>query len=111
KGAKKVVEAFKWEGLICSVEWLIYGKGMPPRHYEIINSGIKKHIQDDHSFASLNIREEENIFKETQVFKQHNSNAVVISIMDDAMEPYFQIGDYIGGIRINREDIKSYLNN
>ena len=30
KGAKRVVEAFTHEGLMCTLEWLLHGTGMPP---------------------------------------------------------------------------------
>src|SRR3989344_9374349 len=37
KGAKRVIEALKAEGLMCSLEWLMHGSGVPPRPFEIAN--------------------------------------------------------------------------
>src|SRR4051794_11818564 len=34
KGAVKLVEAFKKEGVLCTTDWLLYEKGVPPRTYE-----------------------------------------------------------------------------
>ena len=111
KGAKRVIEAFKNEGLLCSVDWLMKGVGMPPRPYEMINAGLNESLQKDNNVAENNLQEEEAIYQEIQNFKSHNANAFVISITDDAMEPYFTIGDYIGGVRIERDQMTAYLGN
>ena len=44
KGARRVINALKEEGLICTVEWLINGTGMPSpiRSHE---RGIRKELQ------------------------------------------------------------------
>jgi len=111
KGAKRVVEAFKWEGLICSVNWLIHGTGMPPRPYDMLNAGIKGQSGKDNILSQANINEEEIIYRETQFFKKQNMNSIVLTIADDAMEPYYQIGDYIGGIQIHNNDMDKYVGN
>lgn len=111
KGAKRVIEAFKEEGLICSIEWLMHGTGMPPRPYEMLNTGIESVIREDIDLATHNIKEEEAIYQETQIFKRQNPNSIVISIIDDAMEPYISIGDYVGGMRLHGSDINLFLDN
>ncbi len=109
KGARRVVKAFKSEGLICSVEWLIHGKGMPPRPYEMVNAGVNESIRTDNALADLNLREEEAIYKETQIFKTENPNSIVMSIADDALEPHYSVGDYVGGTRLTHHAINQYL--
>lgn len=111
KGARRIIEAFKNEGLICSIEWLLEGTGMPPRPYEMISSGVREALEEDAALAELNLHEEEAIYQETQLFKQNNPNAIIISVVDDSMEPYFSIGDYIGGIRLQEEKIKQFIGN
>lgn len=111
KGARRVVEAFKEEGLICSVEWLLSGNGMPPRPYEMLNTGLEEAASHDTNLATQNLQEEEAIYQETQVFKRHNQNAIVISVIDDAMDPYISVGDYVGGIRIRGDEINAFLEN
>lgn len=109
KGARRVIEAFKKEGLICSIEWLVDGHGMPPRPYEMIHAGLRDEVQNDQSLVDFNLKEEEAIYKEIQLFRQLNNNAIVLTISDDSMEPYFSIGDYIGGCQIFSDHINEYM--
>lgn len=109
KGARRVVEALKQEGLLCTVEWLIQGRGMPPRSFDMVNAGMSEAVRTDPSLADLNLREEENIYRETQLFKEQNPNSIVLTITDDAMEPYFSVGDYIGGVRVFDQDIEKFF--
>lgn len=110
KGARRVIEAFKKEGLLCSLEWLIHGHGMPPRPYEMVSAGLRKELHADSSFMDFNLREEQAIYKEIQLFRQQNMNSIVLSISDDSMEPYYSVGDYIGGCQITNDNIAGYLN-
>jgi transcriptional regulator with XRE-family HTH domain len=111
KGARRVVEALKQQGLLCTVEWLMKGSGMPPRPYEMVHAGIQEPLLHDQTVAELNLKEEESIYQESQLFKQQNPNSIIINIVDDAMEPYFRIGDYIGGIQVPNEDIANFIGN
>lgn len=111
KGARRVVEAFKWEGLLCSVEWLMHGTGMPPRPYDMLNAGLKEPMKRDDVIAEQNIREEEVIYKETQVFKEQNVNSIILSVADDAMMPYYHVGDHIGGVQVFDTEIKKFVGN
>ena len=110
KGARRVVAALKEEGLICTVEWLTEGSGMPPRPFETVNAGIRKELQSDASVIEHNLREEESIYREIQLFRQQNPNAIVLTIADNAMEPYYSVGDYIGGIQLFNNEIENYVN-
>lgn len=109
KGAKRIVEALKKEGLLCSSEWLIYGNGMPPRPFEMMNAGIAEPMRDNQTLSELNLREEEAIYTETQAFKNQQANTIIISISDDAMTPYYSIGDHIGGVQIDNRDMDQFL--
>lgn len=109
KGARRVVSAFKDCGLICTVEWLITGVGMPPRPYEMLHAGIRHELRNNDALVNFNLKEEEAIYKEIQLFRQHNPNAIVLTVADDAMEPYYSLGDYIGGIQIYNTEINHYL--
>ena len=110
KGARRVIEAFKKEGLLCSLEWLIHGHGMPPRPYEMLNAGLPTELHADLAFMDQNLREEQAIYKEIQLFRNQNANSIVLSITDDAMEPYYAVGDYIGGCQVPQHQIENYLN-
>ncbi len=109
KGARRVIEAFNHEGLICTPEWLLHGVGMPPRPYEMLRVGITEKTAD-FDLEKLNLEEEEFIYAETQSFKKHYPGAIVLSINDDSMLPYFKKGDYVGGVQISTKNIDNYLN-
>jgi len=99
KGAQRLVAALKKEGWLCSIEWLLEGSSLPPSHFEM-----------SHPFANDTLmQEEERIYKEIQFFKQNNSNAIVLTIHDNAMEPFFFVGDVIGGIQDLSKDIEELL--
>lgn len=110
KGARRVAQALKEEGLICTIDWLIHGTGMPPRPYEMVNAGLSDNICGNPSLADMNLKEEEAIYQEIQLFRQKNPNAIVLTVADNAMEPYYSVGDYIGGVQVPAEEIGLYLN-
>ena len=110
KGARRVVEAFTHEGLICTMEWLLHGTGMPPRPYEMLRIGINTTRNTLKNIDQLNVQEEEHIYKETQLFRDHYQGSIVLSIADDSMLPYFKQGDYVGGVQVANEDLSRYLN-
>lgn len=110
KGAKRIIEALKAEGVICSLEWLMSGAGVPPRQFEINNQDIVSAHDFENFLNHLNLQEEQAIYQELQSFKSHNPNPIIITVPDDAMMPQFHSGDYIGGIRLNKaEDIAAHL--
>lgn len=100
KGAKRVIEALKSEGLICAMEWLMDGKGMPPRPFEMLNPRITSNQASGEPLTDINLDEETAIYQELQIFKSHNPNPIIITISDDSMQPQFHPGDYIGGTRL-----------
>lgn len=109
KGAQRITEALKQEGLICTVEWLLHGSGMPPQTFETGNAGTRWRQPVEQPLSESNLREEGAIYQEVQVFKNQHPNAILLSIMDDAMEPFFSAGDQIAGVRVPNEDIPNYV--
>ena len=85
KGARRVAQALKEEGLICTIDWLIHGTGMPPRPYEMVNAGLSDNISGNPSLADMNLKEEEDNYQEIQLFRQKNTNAIVLTDADNAM--------------------------
>lgn len=102
KGAKRIIEALKIEGLMCSLEWLMHGTGVPPRPFEISETLITTESDMENILSRLELQEEQAIYQELQTFKTYNPNAIIITISDDAMEPQFKMGDYIGGVRLTK---------
>lgn len=70
-------------GLITSPEWFINGEGLPPRP-------INK-------FSLNSIAEKDAILREINFFETENKNPIITVITDDSMQPFYAIGDYVGG--------------
>jgi len=110
KGAKRIIEALKSEGLICSIEWLMEGAGMPPRPFEMLNANLSLEQDLQKTLTDIDLSEETAIYQELQTFKKHNPNPIIITVSDDGMEPHYRTGDYVGGTRLfTAESIAPYL--
>ncbi len=97
KGALRLIAALKQESWLCSVEWLLHGLGLPPRSFE-----------KNHELLNF-FQMEERIHQEIQFFKHNNPHSIVLTIADDAMEPFFSIGDTVGGVQCSEKTIEQYL--
>ena len=83
-------------GVNCREEWLLYGDGEMP----YVASSNKKSASGI-SFAA-NIPA--NVHIELNTFLQNNPRSVAMMIKDNAMSPAYDIGDIVGGIKINTSD-------
>lgn len=91
KGAKRLSAAFLQEGWLCSEEWLLTGNGLPPRHFE--------RSTNPEILSLPREQEAEVIYRESQFFKQNNPNSIILTIADNAMEPFLSPGDIVGGVQ------------
>lgn len=105
KGARKIVEALRSVGMYCSEEWLQEGKGLSPRPLKELAEPYWD--QSPNSFdkveASLSIA------REIALFTTSNEDALVTFVKDDAMLPFYQEGDYVGGIKLKGSSIHKAL--
>ncbi len=85
KGAKKLVDALDKLNITCTADWLMSGKGLSPRFQ-----------QPSTECFELDAR----ILKEVFYFEQNNPLPIVSILSDDSMEPFYQIGDYVGGCQL-----------
>ncbi len=100
KGAKTLVYIFRKEGIQCSVEWLMNGKGLP------IDYATKTDKQVYNNF----IAGQEHLQDELAYYKQRYPSATYLAIDDDGMLPFFAIGDIVAGIMIPRKDFVLAIN-
>ncbi len=93
KGAKRLVEILRNLGIYCSEEWLIKGVGISPRPLQEMSEGGGA----SSSIGSLsnNLK----IAREISTFITLNKEASVTIMRDDAMLPFYEKGDYVGGIK------------
>lgn len=106
KGAIRLVQAFQLEGVQCSVEWLLVGQGAHPVVNQFGQHDVGAMFQEE-----LPSNEQAHITQEAQIFRAHHSRAVTYIIEDNAMEPYYHLGDSVGGIKLRGADIDQYALN
>lgn len=107
KGAKRAIEVFRQEGIRCTVDWLLYGIGLPP---QLSDKLFQQQIQMQESFEDrVEITEERAIVNELLAFRQHNPDAVEFIVPDDGMQPLYQKGDYVAGKRRYNDAIDNVL--
>jgi DNA-binding transcriptional regulator YiaG len=107
KGAKRIMHSLREEGLQFSIEWLLHGIGSGPQISDRIYTNISPSLAEEE--CNLPMGEESALVKELLAFRQCNKDAIDIVVNDDGMEPYFSIGDYIGGKRRFDKDIISAI--
>jgi transcriptional regulator with XRE-family HTH domain len=76
--------------LICTFDWLGYGKGLGPT----LNDPSSVCVNDDQKDELILIKKELRIFAEN-----YPDRAVSMQVPDDSMEPYFMTGEYIAGVK------------
>lgn len=95
KGAHKVCRALLSEEIACTPEWLLNGAGTPPSEvngqalFQSTDVGLKLDV-----FPALLL------FSEMEVFQRHNPNSLTYMVDNIAMASLYEIGDYVGGIKL-----------
>ena len=69
----------------CTTNWLLSGDGLAPRYQ-----------QPETECFALDAR----ILKEVFYFEQNNPSPMVSIVSDDSMEPFYALGDYVGGCQL-----------
>jgi transcriptional regulator with XRE-family HTH domain len=106
KGASRIVEALGSVGIYCSVEWLMEGKGISPRPVEEIFTNSTANLMESLEDLGKNLI----ITKELATFSTLNENAITTIVQDDAMVPFYEEGDYVGGIKLIDGEIVKAVN-
>jgi HTH-type transcriptional regulator, cell division transcriptional repressor len=99
KGANKILEVAKKNGLECELTWLMHGIGAQPSSTNpIFNKPILIKEQPGKMVSSKKIIDT-GIKNEIDCFHANNANAITLQIPDDGMEPYYATGAIVGGKR------------
>ncbi len=107
RGAERLVDALDKAGIDCTVQWLFTGLGFGPRLKEIISDAPYQKFVKNAEVIDWDL--EKAIQIEIETFCQLNPQATVLRLADDAMAPFYSLGNYIGGIKIPREQFENYL--
>lgn len=101
KGAKRITDILRSVGIYCSGDWLMKGEGLSPRPLKEILPEMGLSL-----FDSLNLFEKNmTLATEISTFTTLNKDSIITIMRDDSMLPFYEKGDYVGGIRLRGEDI------
>ena len=104
KGGRKLVDFFWSRGLICTLDWLLFGNGITPYFNE--NTVVSKNST---ILDSSVMEEEECIYTEKKEFLRINSNGMITQVLDNAMEGLYQKNDFVGGIKVPETQFSTFL--
>lgn len=96
-GAERVISRVAQEHVVCSAQWLLYGKGQEPYIVPQISVGA-------------NPNEQELILKELHLFQGLYAHAIYTAVADDTLLPHYSCGDYVAGIKLYDQHIVAALN-
>lgn len=110
RGAKKLTNALRNEGIECSTIWLMSGLGVQPKiidanklpklNYALVES-IPKTIQEESpSFLQERIKEE------SKLFQSNYPDNLIHLINDDSMHPLYCKGDTVAGKKLTGKNME-----
>lgn len=96
---KKLMNLFRNEGIECSEEWLIEGKGPSP-----FKDLSKNNFSSSQQPSDINAIEQEKT-----CFLNSHKNAIAIDVLNDDMAPYYYQGDLVGGVKIDTKNYPDFI--
>lgn len=96
KNVDKVCQALLKEGVICPPIWLLEGTGAAPKEKTGQHLFQEKNLDKTSKALSALL-----IFSEMEIFQDNNENAITTITDDSAMTPFYDLGDYVGGIKLD----------
>lgn len=107
-GVSRCVEIYRKEGLIVSEDWIMDGIGLDP----VIQSSINDYFLSSTSINNEELEHDDEMLmmRDANLFKESYSNAVVMLVSSDEMEPYYKSGDYVGGKARIGTEIETAIN-
>lgn len=93
KTAERIASGVRQEGYSCTLKWLLTGEDSPP-----LKGGLKIAESEESNTLLSVLSPELKIMKETSFFQQLYNNSIVSCVLDNGMEPFYAMGDYVGGL-------------
>jgi transcriptional regulator with XRE-family HTH domain len=91
RGAKRLLEVFRENGIECSAAWLLHGAGDPP---QFLTVSLSKETR------VINVNLENIIRQAIDYFHYAIENSITTSLNTDALYPVFRKGFKVGGQKI-----------
>lgn len=105
KNVHKIISLLAAEGLICSKEWLLEGRGDDPYLY------TSPPFLEDKKEEFFDLTGQFLFFKEIEAFKKVHQEMLITLVRDDSMLPFLRVGDYVGGSVLPKADYASQQGN
>lgn len=93
KTAERIASGVRQEGYLCSIDWLLKGKGFPP-----IKEDVEMDEMEERDSILAVLSPELKIMKEASFFQQLHKKSIVSCVLDNGMAPVYTMGDYVGGV-------------
>ncbi len=105
-GALKVIKRILKEGVICTTEWLLHGKGTPPNIIQKNFINFDEKSTGNYENFNENI---EDIKEELYIFQKYYLDISHYEVIDDSMEPLYLHGDIVAGKNYYGEHISNLI--
>lgn len=108
-GAERVVKRVAQEGVVCSIEWLLYEIGQGPH----IIPDFKKTKLDKAKTTQKTVAvssEEAKIIQEILLFRKHFPEVIDYQIEDDGSMPFYYPNDFVAGVKYFGKNINLLIN-
>lgn len=120
KGLQRCINIYRKEGVVLSKEWIMTGEGLPPKYSVNVGHYFAGELQYPQPTEKLLVKDldcpfpylkDDNacMLREASFFKESYSDAVILMVTTDDMEPFYRIGDYVGGRFLYGQDIDKAL--
>ncbi|MEM9243095.1 MAG: hypothetical protein AAGA27_03420 [Pseudomonadota bacterium] len=100
KGAEKACKILREENVVCSADWLMHKIGPGPKLISDFNYTMQQSLTN---LVNDELTDNQAIIDELLLFKKHHPENIDHIIKDDTMLPFYQIGDYVAGIKVDGE--------
>lgn len=99
-GALKVIHRIAIFGVICTLDWLLHGKGDAPYLTTYLSAQNNQHAP---------LLPKDIVLREYHLYQSYNSQACLLEILDDGITPQYNAGDFVAGIK-QTENLHLFLN-
>ncbi len=96
----RVIDMALAHSIECTPEWILHGEGSPPKI--ISPSSLKENRTSVGNTAEETLRD-------LQYFKTAYPEGLTLMVSDDAMADHYTQGDFVGGVPVDLDNLKQYL--
>ena len=92
KGAYKIIQMIRLEGIACHTRWILEGTGQEPQYFDVRSYTNNTSLQPSETHQ----HDLDKIYHECDTFLNQYPQAATFKMLDNSMEPHFKKGCYLG---------------